>query len=137
MEAIDIATRSRTECVDITGRVQEVVTQKGVASGVVITCSAHTTAGVTVNENADPDVMADVLATLSRLVPRQGSYAHGEGNSDAHIKATLVGLSVTLPIENGRLVLGTWQGLYFLEFDGPRRRRVMVQVLDSASETRR
>ncbi len=91
--------------------------------------SLHTTGGVTVNENADPDVMADLFGALERMVPHEGPYAHSEGNSDAHVKATLVGLSVTLPVEEGQLVLGTWQGVYFCEFDGPRRRRVGVQVM--------
>jgi len=129
METVDIATHSRTQCLDITRQVQEAVTRGGVSDGAVVICSAHTTAGLTVNENADPDVMADVLASLERLVPRRGPYAHTEGNSDAHIKASLVGLSVTLPVENGHIVFGTWQGVYFCEFDGPRRRRVFVQVL--------
>jgi len=132
VETIDIRTGSRVEVVDITRQVQEAVSRSGVAAGAAVVCSAHTTAGVTVNENADPDVMADVLKTLGELVPHRGSYAHSEGNSDAHIKATLVGLSATLPVEGGRLVLGTWQGIYFCEFDGPRRRRATVQVLPGA-----
>jgi secondary thiamine-phosphate synthase enzyme len=118
--------------VDITAHVEDALSRSGVSDGVVVICSAHTTAGLTVNENADPDVMADILSTLDRLVPRQGPYAHREGNSDAHVKASLVGLSVTLPVQNGRLVLGTWQGVYFCEFDGPRRRRVFVQALPAA-----
>jgi len=129
METIEISTRSRSEAVEITGRVQDVVSRSGVTDGVVVVCSAHTTAGVTVNEHADPDVMADVLATLAQMVPRSGPYAHTEGNSDAHIKASLVGQSVSVPVKQGSLVLGTWQGIYFCEFDGPRRRRAMVQVL--------
>jgi len=132
METIQIATRSRTQAVDITREVEQALAAAGVRDGMVVICSAHTTAGLTVNENADPDVMADILSTLDRLVPRQGPYAHREGNSDAHVKASLVGLSVTLPAQNGRLVLGTWQGVYFCEFDGPRRRRVFVQVLPAA-----
>lgn len=129
METIEIATHARTQAVDITARVQEAVARAGVRNGVVVVASAHTTAGLTVNENADPDVMDDLLAALERLVPRRGPYAHSEGNSDAHIKASLVGLSVSLPVQEGRLVLGTWQGVYFCEFDGPRRRRVFVQCL--------
>ena len=132
METIEIRTGSRIEVVDITRQVQEAVSRSEVAAGAAVVCSAHTTAGVTVNENADPDVMDDVLKTLGKLVPHCGSYAHSEGNSDAHIKATLVGLSATLPVEGGRLVLGTWQGIYFCEFDGPRRRQVTVQVLPAA-----
>ena len=129
METTEVTTRSRIECVEITQQVQDAVSRARVRSGAVLVCSPHTTAGVTVNEHADPDVMEDVMATLSQMVPRQGRYAHAEGNSDAHIKAVLVGSSVVLPIENGRLALGTWQGVYFCEFDGPRRRRVLVQVV--------
>jgi len=129
MHTVEIATHSHTQVVDITRQVEDTITHSGVSDGVAVICSAHTTAGLTVNENADPDVMADVLATLERLIPRRGPYAHAEGNSDAHVKASLVGLSVTLPVQNGGLVLGTWQGIYFCEFDGPRRRRVFVQVL--------
>ncbi len=129
MEIIEISTRARSAYVDITREVQRIVSAGNVASGVAVACSLHTTGGVTVNENADPDVMQDVLSTLERLVPRTGPYAHSEGNSDSHLKASLVGLSVTVPIENKQLVLGTWQGIYFCEFDGPRRRQVAVQIV--------
>jgi len=129
METIEITTRARSESVDITNRVQEEVSRSGVSRGVAVVYSPHTTAGVTVNEHADPGVVADVLATLERLVPRRGPYAHAEGNSDAHVKASLVGLSICVPVEQGRLALGTWQGVFFCEFDGPRRRRALVQVL--------
>ena len=129
MEIIELNTRSRSQYVDITGQVERVVSHSNMQRGAAVVFSAHTTAGVTINENADPDVMADVMAALDRFVPRHGEYAHGEGNSDSHIKAGLVGVSVTVPVEGGKLVLGTWQGIYFCEFDGPRRRRVMVQLL--------
>jgi secondary thiamine-phosphate synthase enzyme len=129
MERINIATRSRTQAVDITGQVQEIVSRSPTKSGLGVVCSVHTTAGVTINENADPDVMSDVMETLARLVPRTGPYAHAEGNSDAHVKSSLVGSSVTLPVEDGELQLGTWQGIYFCEFDGPRQRRVLVQTI--------
>jgi secondary thiamine-phosphate synthase enzyme len=132
MQTVEITTRARCEVVEITGRVQHIVSHSGIENGVAVVASLHTTAGVTVNEHADPDVMADVLACLERLVPRQGPYAHAEGNSDAHIKASLMGLSATVPVEQGRLVLGTWQGIYFCEFDGPRQRRASVEVLPSA-----
>ena len=132
METIEIGTRSRAEVVDITGQVQEVLARSGVSQGVAFVFSAHTTAGLTVNEHADPDVMEDVLGALERIAPERGGYAHSEGNSDAHIKASLVGLSVSVPVEGARLVLGTWQGIFFCEFDGPRRRRAMVQVLGSS-----
>ena len=131
VETIGIRTGSRVEVVDITGQVQDVVSKSGAKSGIAVVCTAHTTAGVTINENADPDVMADVLDTLGRLVPKSGGYAHVEGNSDAHVKTALAGQSVTVPLEDGRLQLGTWQGVYFCEFDGPRQRRVMVQILSS------
>ena len=131
VETIAIRTGSRVEAVDITGQVQDVVSKSGAKSGVAVVCTAHTTAGVTINENADPDVMADVLDTLGRLVPKSGGYAHVEGNSDAHVKSTLVGHSVTVPVEEGRLQFGTWQGIYFCEFDGPRQRRLMVQILSA------
>jgi len=132
MEVIDLRTDGREQAVDITKQVQDIVSGLGIDRGIVVVCSAHTTAGVTVNENADPDVMADVIMTLARLVPRSAGYAHAEGNSDAHVKSTLAGHSVTLPFEEGSLQFGTWQGIYFCEFDGPRRRRVMVQVLPAS-----
>jgi len=129
MESIEITTKSRTEAVDITEEVQAAVSRSQVSRGVVLVSSLHTTAGMTVNEHDDPDVMDDVMGALERLAPHRGPYAHSEGNSDAHIKATLVGPSVSLPLEAGRLSLGTWQGIFFCEFDGPRRRRVLVQVV--------
>jgi secondary thiamine-phosphate synthase enzyme len=131
MEIIDVRTNSRVEALDITARVQDAVTSLGVTSGAAVVCAAHTTAGLTINENADPDVMSDLMETLTRLVPREGPYAHMEGNSDAHLKSSLMGHSVVIPVEEGRLQLGTWQGVYFCEFDGPRSRRVFVQVLAS------
>jgi secondary thiamine-phosphate synthase enzyme len=131
MDTITISTRSREQAVDITGRVQQAVTRSGISSGVVIVCVAHTTAGITINENADPDVTSDIMSALAGLVPRAGSWSHVEGNSDAHVKSAIVGQSVTVPIEDGRLQLGTWQAIYFCEFDGPRQRRAMVQLLSS------
>jgi secondary thiamine-phosphate synthase enzyme len=129
VETISITTKSRTEAVEITHQVQQIVTRSKVRSGVAVVCSAHTTGGLTVNENADPDVMSDLLTALDRLVPRRGDYTHREGNADAHVKTSLVGTSVKVLVEEGRLLLGTWQGIYFCEFDGPRRRRALVQVL--------
>lgn len=131
MEMIEVRTRSRTESVEITRDVQDAVSKSGLMEGVAVVYSDHTTGGITVNEHADPDVMADVMGTLDRLVPRSGSYAHVEGNGDAHIKASLVGLSASIPVTGGRLALGTWQGIFFCEFDGPRRRRVGVQTVPS------
>ena len=129
METFEVRTTSRTEYVEITRQVCEIVERSGVERGAALVCVPHTTAAVTVNEHADPDVMSDLMTALSSFVPRHGSYAHAEGNADAHVKAVLVGSSALLPIEGGKVVLGTWQGVFFCEFDGPRRRRVTVQVL--------
>ncbi|MBM4249603.1 MAG: YjbQ family protein [Euryarchaeota archaeon] len=125
---LELQTRKRTEMIDITGEVQGEVARSGVRSGLCLVWVPHTTAGLTVNENADPSVRRDILAALDRLVPREGDYRHSEGNSDGHIKSTLCGRDVTLAVEEGALVLGTWQGLFFCEFDGPRRRSVIVKV---------
>ena len=132
MQTIEISTHARSEAVDVTSKVQAAVSESGVTEGLVVICSAHTTAGITVNEHADPDVIQDVMAALARLAPPTGPYAHAEGNSDAHIKAALVGPSVTLPVSAKRLVLGTWQGIFFCEFDGPRRRKLSVRVVPGA-----
>jgi len=129
MDIIEIRTRAKEEFVDLTAEVGRVVTGSGVASGICVITVPHTTAGVTVNENADPDVRADLLMTLRRIVPDALPYAHAEGNSPAHVKASLVGSSVTLVIESGRLKLGTWQGVFFCEFDGPRTRNVWIQII--------
>ncbi|HUU57920.1 MAG TPA: secondary thiamine-phosphate synthase enzyme YjbQ [Phycisphaerae bacterium] len=126
----DVRTHGRDEFIDITRRVADAVREAGVAEGVVTVYVPHTTAGVTINENADPDVVHDVLAALDQAVPwRQGFYEHGEGNSAAHVKSSLVGCSTTIPIQGGRMMLGTWQGVYFCEFDGPRTRRTVVTVM--------
>lgn len=116
---------------DITEQVSRVVRQSGVSNGICYIFVPHTTAGVAVNENADPSVKSDIANTLERLVPQDGQYSHMEGNAAAHIKATLVGTSQSLPIVNGSLGLGTWQGIYLCEFDGPRTRRVVVQPIRS------
>jgi secondary thiamine-phosphate synthase enzyme len=129
MNTIEIRTRAKEESVDLTAEVGRVVAESGVPSGVCVVAVPHTTAGVTVNENADPDVRADLLMTLRRVVPDSLPYAHGEGNSPAHVKASLVGSSVTLIVEGGRLQLGTWQGVFFCEFDGPRTRKVWIQII--------
>ena len=128
MKAIEIRTGRRQEMLDITAAVEEEMRRSGVERGACLVFVPHTTAGVTVNENADPTVREDVLSVLDRLVPA-GVYAHAEGNSPAHAKASLVGSFVLVPVEGGRLALGTWQGVFFCEFDGPRSRRVMVRVL--------
>jgi len=129
IQEFSVRTRSRTEFVDITGQVSKIVQESKVSSGLAIVFVPHTTAAVTVNENADPSVQHDILADLNRLIPFAGPYQHTEGNSAAHIKSSLVGPSETLLIENGRPVLGTWQGVYFCEFDGPRTRKVWVKII--------
>ncbi|MBN1512506.1 MAG: YjbQ family protein [Phycisphaerae bacterium] len=124
-----VRTRQRCELVDVTREVAEVVRSSGVKEGHAIVFVPHTTAAVTINENADPDVQHDVLLTLAELIPQgRRGYRHGEGNSDAHVKASLLGASETILVQDGRLVLGTWQGIYFAEFDGPRTRQMHVSV---------
>ena len=128
MQEFSVSTRSRTEFVDITRQIQSALSETGLKTGVCTVFIPHTTAGVTINENADPDVQRDMLKALNKVIPFDDDYRHGEGNSAAHIKATLTGSSVSMPVEDGQLCLGTWQGVYFCEFDGPRDRRVWVQA---------
>ena len=125
---INIQSNTRIQFIDITLRISEIIRESGVKSGTCVIFSQHTTAGLTINENADPDVTRDILVSLSRLIPPTGDYKHAEGNSDAHLKASLMGFSLTVPIIDGRLSLGTWQGLYFCEFDGPRNRHVLTGI---------
>ncbi len=129
MERFEVRTSAREQMVDITRQVAAAVDALGLVDGAAIVFVPHTTAGVTINENADPDVVTDLLDGLERIAPRRGHYRHAEGNSDGHIKATLVGASQLIPVSGRQLVLGTWQGVYFCEFDGPRTRNVIVQVL--------
>ena len=129
MKSITLRTHRRCEFVDITGEVQKAIQECGLENGLAMVFVPHTTAGVTINENADPSVVADLLENLERLVPQHGNYRHSEGNSDAHCKASLVGSSVSVAVQTGKLVLGTWQGIYFCEFDGPRSRKFQVLVL--------
>ena len=129
MIKFDVQTGSREVLVDITGKVEEEVRRSDIKSGICVVYVPHTTAAVTINENADPSVRADIVMTLRKSVPDSLPYAHTEGNSPAHVKSSLVGSSVTVPIEEGRLVLGTWQGVFFCEFDGPRRRQVYVKIV--------
>ncbi|HET6453238.1 MAG TPA: secondary thiamine-phosphate synthase enzyme YjbQ [Armatimonadota bacterium] len=128
IKRLSIRTSSRMQFLDITGQVQDAVKESGVADGIGTVFVPHTTAGITINENADPDVTRDIMDTLERLVPRKGDYRHTEGNADSHVKASLMGFSVDVLVEGGRLVLGTWQAIYFCEFDGPRSRQVLVRV---------
>lgn len=128
MRTISVSTVSRCQFVDITATVQEAILADGFRTGPVTVFVPHTTAGVTINENADPDVCHDMLEKLARLIPKQESfYDHAEGNSDAHLKASLMGSSVRVMVEEGRLKLGTWQSIYLTEFDGPRLREVWIQ----------
>jgi len=130
LDSFQVRTRSRNELIDITSEVKRIVSDSGVRNGLVTVFVPHTTAAVTINENADPSVGSDLLTGLSDIAPAHlPKYRHTEGNSDAHIKASLVGSSVTLIINEGKPVLGTWQGIYFCEFDGPRTRSVHVQVI--------
>jgi secondary thiamine-phosphate synthase enzyme len=126
---LSIESRSKTELIDITAQVQTAVQKVDVDSGLCMVYVPHTTAAVTINESADPSVAKDILMALNKIVPWQDNYRHMEGNSPAHIKTTLVGTSELISIENGQLVLGTWQGIFFCEFDGPRNRKVHVNVI--------
>ena len=128
-QEFSLRTHSRTEFLDITGQIHRLVEESKVQNGTALVFVPHTTAAVTINENADPSVAHDILTDLNRLIPFTGAYQHTEGNSAAHIKSTLVGPSETLIIEKGRLALGTWQGIYFCEFDGPRTRKVWVKIM--------
>lgn len=127
-QQIEVPTRSHDELVDITDQVQKVVSQSGIKTGLCHVFVPHTTAGLTLNENWDPAVRRDMLMALGKMVPWDDDYQHGEGNSAAHVKASLMGFSHTLLVEDGRLTVGSWQGIYLAEFDGPRRRRVLVDV---------
>lgn len=129
MRKLSIKTNTRTEMIDITNLIQNVIEEEQFTDGICIVYVPHTTCGITINENADGDVKRDIIDTLNKIVPYEGNYRHMEGNSDAHIKASLMGSSVICPVENGKLVLGTWQGIFFTEFDGPRNRNVFVKVL--------
>ncbi len=129
MVVLNIKTSLKTEFVDITAKVQEALAATGLTEGLCMLYVPHTTAAITINESADPSVKSDILMVLNRLVPWEAEYRHGEGNSPAHIKSTLVGASELIAVEKGRLVLGTWQGVFFCEFDGPRTRRVQVKVV--------
>ncbi|MGD9631063.1 MAG: secondary thiamine-phosphate synthase enzyme YjbQ [Pyrinomonadaceae bacterium] len=133
MEIITVDSAIREEMVDITARVELLLSGVGENSGVCILFTRHTTCGLTINENADPDVKSDLLGLLNRLIPQYDKqFRHFEHNSDAHIKSTLVGSSVTIPFENGKLCLGRWQGVYLCEFDGPREREIVVRLITAS-----
>jgi secondary thiamine-phosphate synthase enzyme len=126
---LNIKTHAKNEFQDITDRVNDAISKSGVEDGICLIYSPHTTAGITVNEHADPDVVEDIIDRLNAAVPQQANYKHGEGNSAAHIKTTLVGTSATAIVQYGELALGTWQGVFFCEFDGPRNREVHIKVI--------
>ncbi len=129
IKRLSVPTSSRTQMINIDHLVEQTVQESGVQTGICHVFVTHTTAGVTINENADPNVVRDILTELNKVIPLQDNYTHMEGNSAAHIKSSLVGCAQTIPVENGRLVLGTWQSVFFCEFDGPRQRKVVVQVM--------
>ena len=129
MIEIKVASKSRNEMIDITSDIQKIVSDENLQKGHVIAYVPHTTAGITINEGADPSVQRDIIETLKKLIPEHGDYRHMEGNSDAHIKASLIGSSVTVLVGNNKLLLGTWQHIFFYEGDGPRHRRVYVDLI--------
>jgi len=128
MRTLRVKTGRRTQLVDVTAAVEQVVKEAGVGSGVCYVYVPHTTAGVTINEHADPDVASDLEGIFDRLVPHAGPYRHSEGNTDSHAKAVMVGASQVVLVEDGRLLLGRWQGIFLCEFDGPRERKIFVKV---------
>ena len=127
---IPVRTTSHTQMIDITRHIQQVVSDSGIADGICIVFIPHTTAAVTINENADPDVQTDFMKEINKIVPWEDGYLHMEGNAAAHLKASMMGFSETVIIKDGRLVLGTWQGIYFLEYDGARNRKVIVKIMN-------
>jgi secondary thiamine-phosphate synthase enzyme len=129
VQTLSLKTERRTQLVDVTAQVQKVVAASGVSTGICYLYVPHTTAAITINECADPDVARDVEGALDRLIPKAGPYRHSEGNSDSHIKSVLVGASQIIHVEGGKLMLGRWQGVFFCEFDGPRDRRLQIKVV--------
>jgi secondary thiamine-phosphate synthase enzyme len=134
IQTFQVRTSKRTELIDITRSVQEAVQKTGLRDGVCILFIPHTTAAITINENADPNVCKDIVMELNKIVPFEDRYQHLEGNSPAHVKASLVGFSQTILLESGKLILGTWQGIFFCEFDGPRNRNVHVQIISGGDK---
>ena len=132
MEKINLKTTSRTELIDITDKIQKSVSGSQVKDGVCFIFCPHTTAGLTINENADPSVKSDIVNALNKLIPHNANYTHAEGNADSHIKSSLIGSSLSIFIEDNQLALGTWQGIYFCEGDGPRTREVWVKIMRGA-----
>jgi secondary thiamine-phosphate synthase enzyme len=131
MKEFKVVSKKRNEMIDITSEVQRLIDELNIQNGFVIIYIPHTTAGITINEGADPSVQRDIIDTLNRIIPESGNYFHSEGNSDAHIKASILGSSVTVLIENNKLVLGTWQHIFFYEGDGPRNRKVYLEIIEN------
>lgn len=127
--SLEVATTKKTQFIDITSKIEDIAAGSKASSGLCYIFVPHTTAGLTINENADPDVVKDILTHTSKMVPENAGFLHAEGNSAAHIKASLFGFAQTIIIENSKLLLGTWQGIYFAEFDGPRNRKVIVKIV--------
>ncbi|WP_027356305.1 secondary thiamine-phosphate synthase enzyme YjbQ [Desulfofundulus thermocisternus] len=130
LHTLTVNTTTRSQLIDITPQVKKIVQAEKISEGCCYLFVPHTTAGITINEHADPSVAQDIINGLEKLVPREGNYRHLEGNADAHIKTSLVGSSLVVPIVDGQLVLGTWQGIFFCEFDGPRQRKVLVKLIN-------
>lgn len=130
MQTLSVTTKSQFHCVNITSQIQKVLKDSGVKNGLITIFVPHTTAAITINEGADPSVIHDIISELDKIIPLSNNYQHLEGNSAAHIKSSLVGCSETILIENGTLVLGTWQAIFFCEFDGPRNRKVLLKIIE-------
>jgi secondary thiamine-phosphate synthase enzyme len=129
LKRLEVQTTSRVQLVDITSQVKSFLRSENISSGIITIYVPHTTCGITINENVDPSVREDIISILGRLVPHGADYRHAEGNADAHIKASIIGSSVTVIAESGTLILGTWQGIFLAEFDGPRKRSILIKVI--------
>jgi secondary thiamine-phosphate synthase enzyme len=129
LQTINVRTATREEMIDITAQVRSAIKRSGVTDGICCVYTPHTTAGITIQENSDPDVKADMVGHLARMIPKTGAFRHDEGNSDAHIKSSVIGATATVIVDDGKALLGTWQAVFFCEFDGPRERRVLVKVV--------
>ncbi len=135
MQQMTVQTHSQTEMIDITSQVQEAIKAAGFLNGICMLYVPHTTAGITINESADPSVRKDILMVLNQMVPWKADYKHMEGNSPAHVKSSLMGASQLVAVDNGRMVLGTWQGIFFCEFDGPRTRKLLLKLMADSTKS--
>ncbi|MCL4376850.1 MAG: secondary thiamine-phosphate synthase enzyme YjbQ [Actinobacteria bacterium] len=132
---IDIRSTKRIEFIDVTGRIENIVYDSKIKDGICVILVPHTTAGITINENADPDVSFDIVNKINKLIPENENFHHLEGNSDAHIKSSIFGVTLNLIIDEGRITLGTWQNVYFCEFDGPRNRKIYIKIIKSSNDS--